>query len=214
MKNIFTFLVILSCASCASDASKTAQLFDLGKAENGIYTNTFFNLEVPFDTSWKVQDKQQMSDIIKASENIILGDDKLAKKLLDASLVNSAYLFTIFKHEVGAAVDFNPSLMVMAENTKIYPGIQTGSDYLFHTKKLLAQTQMDYDFDKPLFKQKIGSVDFDTQEAILHYMNHSITQEYASYVTKGFCLTFILSYANEAEKNELHLMLDQVKLTE
>ena len=39
--------------------------FDFGKTEEGIYSNSFFKLEVPFNTEWVVQDKQQMNNLIE-----------------------------------------------------------------------------------------------------------------------------------------------------
>lgn len=190
---------------------KIGENFDFGKIEDGLYTNNFFKLKIPFNPSWIVQDKQQMNDLVETGSDLFAGDDKTLKSAIKSAKVNTAYLFTIFKHEVGAAVEFNPSFMVIAENTKSLPGLKNGSDYLFHAKKFLEQSQMKYLFEKDVFEKKIGNSDFHVLEAKLDQMGTLIIQEYIATVTKGFSLSFVVTYSNEDERNELYKIVDKIK---
>ena len=119
---------------------------------------------------------------------------------------------TIFKYELGTAVAFNPSLMVIAENVNSFPGIKTGKDYLFHSKNLLKQSPMDYTFDKEIFERTIGESKFHVMEAKLNLMETIITQEYMSTISKGFSLAIVISYTTEDEKSELILIIDKMKV--
>lgn len=186
--------------------------FDFGETEKGFYQNEFFNMEVSFDSLWVIQNKEQLNNLVKAGTDLVAGDDASLKAAVKASKVNTAYLLTVFKYEVGAAVTYNPSLMIIAENTKNFPGIKNGSDYLFHSKKLLQQSQMEYYFDKEIFTKKIGESEFHVMEAKIDYLGTTIVQEYMTTVTKGFSLSLIISYTTEEEKEELKKIIDNTKM--
>lgn len=111
-------------------------------------------MEVSFNPNWIVQDKQEMNQLVKLRNDLIAADDKKLKYFVKASQVNTAYLLSVFKYEVGAAVEFNLLFMIVAENTKNFTGIKNGKDYLFHAKKLLKQSQMSYSFEKEVFEKK------------------------------------------------------------
>ncbi|MCH8904594.1 MAG: hypothetical protein IIA45_11845 [Bacteroidetes bacterium] len=178
MKKFIYLIIVISTLSCSNQEKNLPDNFDFGKTEAGSYVNDFFEMEIFFNPDWVIQDKQQMNDLIDAGGELFTGDDKNLKSAVEAAMVNTAYLLTIFKHELGSAVEFNPSFMVIAENTKNAPGIKNGGDYLFHSKKLLEQTQMGYYFEKDVIEKTIGKSTFHVMEAKLDYMDMTIIQEY------------------------------------
>lgn len=206
---IFTALILFSCS--ASD-QKTPKNFDFGKTENGTYTNDYFNMKILFDSTWTIQDQRQMNDLVDQKSDLVIGDDKNLKAAIKSSKVNTAYLLNLSKYELGAPVEYNPSFLITAENTKNYPGIKSGKDYLFHAKKTLQQTQLDYSYEKPIYEKVISKTTFHVMEVELDYMRKLIIQEYFSTVTKGFSLTFVISYTTEEEKSELYQILDGIKI--
>ncbi len=212
MKKIFYLLISILILSCNNKDAKLPDNFDLGTTENGQYKNKYFNMEVTFNPDWIVQDKQQMNDILKTGNDIISGDDKNLKSAIKAGMVNTAYLLTIFKHEAGAPVTFNPSFTLLAENTKNAPGIKRGKDYLYHVRNLLEQSQITYFFDKEVFERKIGSTTFYVMESKVDVMDKTITQEYMTKVTKGFSLSIIISYMTSEEKEELYAVIKNIKI--
>ena len=203
---------ILLISGCNLLERRIPENFDYGKAENGIYKNEFFNLEVRYPQEWVVQSKEQVDALREKGGDIVAGDNESLKRAVKASEVNSAYLLTVFKYEVGAPVEFNPSFMVMAENTKMVPGIKDGKDYLFHAKKLLEQTQLGYTISDDFYHKKIGSKEFYVMEASLSAGGMSVQQEYMVTVLNGFSLAFVASYGNEEQKNELYSIIEKVSL--
>ena len=200
---------------CETEYNKTVEekkVVDFGKTENGSYKNDYFDMEVLFNPNWIVQDKQEMNNAAERGSDLITSDNENLKSILKASQVNTAYLLHIFKHEVGAAVEFNPSFMIVAENTKNFPGIKNGKDYLFHAKQFLKQTQIPYSFEKEVFEKKIGDSLFHVMEARLDYMGKIVIQEYISTVNKGFTLSFIIIYSTEEEKKELYEVINNIKI--
>jgi hypothetical protein len=211
MKIIYLFLITV-LLSCSDQNKNLPDNFDFGKTENGSYKNDYFNMEVLFNPNWIVQDKQYMNNIMERGSDLVTGDNKNLKSLFKASQVNTAYLLAVFKNEVGAAVEFNPSFILVAENTKNLPGIKNGKDYLFHAEKLMKQTQMPYSSEREVFEKKIGNSLFYVLETRLDYMGEIISQEYISTVKNGFTLSFIITYSNEEEKNELYEVINNVKI--
>jgi len=212
MKKIIYLFIVTVLFSCSNQKKELPDDFDFGKTEKGLYKNDYFDMEVSFNPNWIVQDKQKMNQLVKLGNDLIAGDDKKLKYFVKASQVNTAYLLSVFKYEVGAAVDFNPSFMIVAENTKNFPGIKNGKDYLFHAKKLLKQSQMSYSFEKEVFEKTIGNSLFHVMEAKLNSMGKTIIQEYLTTVNKTFSLSFIISYATQEEKNELYEVINNTKI--
>jgi len=204
----FVFLQII----CVAQEKDFPENFDYGNIDKNGYHNSFFKVDITFDTTWFVQNKEQIERLSKTGRDLIAGDNKNLQAVIKASQVNTASLLSIFKYELGSPVSFNPSFLVVSENTKSLPGIKRGEDYLFHAKNLLEQAQITYSFERDIYEKKIGSKIFDIMEAKTIFRNREITQEYISTVINGFCLSFILSYTNDDERNELYSILEKVKI--
>ena len=212
MKNLIYLIISITLFACNSKKDNLPKEFDFGKTKSGLYTNAYFNLKVNFNPSWIIQDKQQMNNLVEMGNNLVSGDDNTLKAVLEASQVNTAYLLTIFKYEYGSAVEFNPSFMIIAENKKSFPGMKNGADYLFHAKRMLEQTQLEYYFEKDFYDKTIGKTKFYVMEAKLNNLNKTITQEFITTISDGFSLSFVASYSTEDEKNELYRIINSIKI--
>lgn len=212
MKNFIYVLFIISILSCAKKEKNLPDNFDFGTTEQGVYTNNYFDMKVQFDPNWAVQDKKQVNNLVESASDITMKDNQNLKSIVKASMVNSAYLLTIFKHEIGAPVAFNPSFMIIAENTKNFPGIKNGGDYLFHARKLLDQTNLEYRYEKEVYEKKVGNTGFSILEAKIDVGDITVTQEYYATVMNGFSLSFIASYMNESERDELYQIINNMKI--
>ncbi len=225
MKNILSLILYFILLGCSSeDAEEIIQnavdkienreveksSFDYGNSKSGIYINNYFNFEIKFDTSWSVQSQKQLNGIVEQGKKMLKDDSEL-EKAINAAEINTAYLFAIFKHEVGASVSFNPSLMILAENTKRMTGVKKGKDYLFHAKKNLKQTKLNYTFDQNYGSEKYASYNFDILTAHLNGYSTPITQEYRTSVIGSFTLTLIISYSTQNEKIELYKVIESMK---
>jgi hypothetical protein len=185
--------------------------FDYGHAENNKYLNSFFGLELTFPDNWIVQTKEQTENLSKMGKEVIAGDDKNLKAALSASEVNSANLLAVFQYEVGSAVEYNPSFMLVAENISNAPGIKTGSDYLFQARKLLKQSQVQYSYIDDEFKKEIiNNQEFYTMNCSIDYMGYKINQVYYSTIREGFCLSTIISFINDEQKNNLERIINSM----
>lgn len=211
MKNIIYLLSLIILLSCSNKENKIPENFDFGKAENGLYTNKYFGLKIHFDPSWSIQNKEQMNQLVDRGSQVIAGENESIKRQMKASLVNTAYLLTIFKHEVGSPVEHNPSFLSIAENVKNFPGIKTGEDYLTNVKNTMNRTELDYDFNN-IEQAQIGNSKFYVLKSSLNHLRRTINQEFFARIEKGFSLSFIITYANDEEKEELYKIIDSIEI--
>lgn len=202
-------LLIIFTISCSN--SNKPKNFDYGSVVSNKYTNSFFDLEINLPASWIVQTKEQTENLVKQGKDVVAGDDKNMKAILNASEINSANLLVVFQYEVGAAVEYNPNFMLVAENIKSFPGIKNGSDYLYQARKLIMRSQLQYDsIDEEFTKVIINNTEFYAMNALLNYLDVSIRQTYYSTIQNGFCVSAIISYINDEQKAELEKVINSI----
>lgn len=213
MKARFLGVVFLSIISFTYSFAQKSKNFDYGTLkDDSIYTNSYFNLKMDIPFSWYVQSKEEVQQIMKAGENLVAGDDEKLKALVKAAEVKTANFLTAFKYERGAPVDFNPSFMLMAENISSTPGIKNGADYLFHTRKLMKQTQLNYKLTEGEFNSEVfGGKTFHKMHAEVDYSGVVVKQDYYATIINGFCLAFISSYIDEEQNAELLKIIGSIE---
>lgn len=212
---IFTIIALVLILSLNINAGDNPNAFDYGKVENNKYSNSYFDFSLSVPEKWFVQSKEETDRLMNQGKDILAGDDKNLKAVLNASDINSAYLLTVFQFQVGSPVDFNPSFMVIAENLKSFPGIKNGSDYLFQTRRLLKQSQLVYNqLDAEFKPETIASKEFYTMNSTMNYMGVVIKQKYYSAIIKGFSFNIIVSYVTDEQKAILDAVLRSLKFGE
>jgi hypothetical protein len=196
---VFFSLIIFGC-----NCQENQIAFDYGDIEENIYTNSFFNLSMTLPADWSLQSQQETENLLKEGRKLVAGEDKNLENVLNAAEINTANLIMLYQHELGTAVDYNPSLMLVAENLRNAPGVKTGADYLFHARKLLSQAQIKYDhLDEEFEKVDINGQIFYLMNTNINYLGYEIKQKYYSTVLKGFSLNMIISYVSNDQKSEL-----------
>jgi hypothetical protein len=207
---LFYFFLTISISGCTGQ--NKPQDFDYGRIENGLYSNTYFKFEMSVPPDWVIQTKEQTDALMKKGEELIAGDNQNLKSALKASEVNVANLLYASQYEKGAAVEYNPSMLMNAENVRDSPGIKSGKDYLFQARRILEQSQMKYDhIDKEFSKETIGGIDFYKMNAEITYLGLSIRQIYYCSIRYGFSLNIIISFVNDEQKSELSKSIQSIK---
>jgi len=219
MKNIAFLLMVTFLFSCESNSNSSKKIssnlgskFDFGEYGDGFYNNEMFGFKINYNTDWHLQSQEELLKLGQVGADLVAGDDPMMKNIIEASQVNVAYLFGIFKYEIGSAVLFNPSLLVIAENVKSVPGVKTGEDYLYHTKKMMERANMDVEIKPGYGKKEFGSESFTTMKLEMGGLGIKITQEYFVKIKNKFCLGFIISYADDEQRDELYEMIDKMEM--
>jgi hypothetical protein len=204
IKAIVLFIAVALTACNKSKPIEEQEGFDYGKVENGLYTNKFFKVQMAVPQGWRVQSQEQAKAIMKEGADVVAGENENMKAAIKASEVNTANLLTVFQHDPGAAVQYNPNFMLVAENLKAFPGVKTGKEYLFQTRKMLATAQVKYThMDEDFQKIDLNGMDFYVMNVSIDFNGVNINQSYMATVKDGFALGFIYSWNDDAQKAQL-----------
>lgn len=213
MKNKILILGILSLllVSCSNQASKE---IGFGHFEGTRYLNDYFGLQIEFPEAWSIQDRETIEAISKTGIETLAGDNDNLEAALNAAELQTVNLFAVFKFQPGAPVDFNPSIMCVAERLESMPGIKKGEDYLFHVKKLLNSTSIAYEFPQDIYTKTIDGIDFDVLTTQINVGVFTVEQSYCVTIMKGYALGMVVSYATEAEKSEMLTTLEAAEFNQ
>lgn len=212
IKMIVVCLLSVGVFNAYSQEASIDKPFDYGTVENNIYSNSYFDFNMTIPTDWSVQSQEQVDHLSKIGKKLMAGDDEQMKAVLNAVDIQTAYLLAVFKYEKGTAVDYNPGFILISENIVQSPGIKTGSDYLFHARKLMEQSQLKYNhIDSDFKKEVVDGVDFYTMNAEMKYMKLSIKQVYYSTIRNGFAFSVVISYVTKDQKKELLKVIESMQ---
>lgn len=215
MKQTITFMLFIAALTLTGCKDNTPIVkqegFDYGAVANNKYTNKFFNIEMDVPAGWDVQDQQQRDALMKEGQKVAAGDNEMMKAQIKASEINSANLLTVYQHKIGAAVEYNPSFMLVAENLKNFPAIKSGDQYLDNAKKLLTSSAMKIThIDDKYAKKTINGLDFHAMNVTMDVNGVPVYQMYMATVKDGFALGFIYSYGDETQKTQLEKVANSI----
>jgi len=199
-----SFLFLAGCPKKASDE------IDFGTFTNATYQNKYFGLSVEIPPDWSIQDDEAQKQLIQTGSDILAGDDKNSKAIIEASCLQTVYLFTVFEHPVGSPVSYNPCIATVAEKIRNMPGIQRGRDYLYHARGFLEQSRLEATFSEEIPSEILGGVSFDVMSVEMSIKGMSVRQKYYATVMKGYALSFIISYGNDEQMSLLANILKTV----
>ena len=204
-------LFVFVLYTCKNEQKNVPQGFDYGQVLNNTYSNSFFNFRFSVNPDWFVLDKQQMSDITNISIDIAAGEDKDFGKILDASQINVAPLFYAFKRSLDSvSFDFNPSIIINAENIKNYPDIISVEQYFKEAKNMMGKSSMNIKFSDTIEQKQINGKEFSYLTMENSSMGIPFNQDYFALIENNFVINIFASYTNEEEKETIYDMLNSI----
>jgi len=142
----------------------------------------------------------------QCEDTLARNNDELRAKIKAAN-VQTAILLTVFRNTPGASLnEFNSSFIILAENLGT-SGVKKAKDYLSHAKDIMKQSNLSYQFAPDYFSEKIGNRKFDAMNTSLD----SVQQTYYSMINRNFALSFIISYVNDEQKEELKNIINKIR---
>ncbi|NMH88690.1 hypothetical protein [Flavivirga algicola] len=210
-KFVSVLIVVLLVSGCKKNVNVPLS-FDYGSVKDGVYDNTFFKFRLPVDPDWYMLNTDEADQIYKTGNDLVSGDNESLKKTLDASMVNIAKLLSVFRSQPGTTIDFNPSILINAENLRSFPNVDTPKKYIIQAKELIRQSGMDIEYIEEKDKVRIGSQDFVFMSVKNSYNGFDIHQDYFVTLKNGFAVSFIMSYTNQEDKEALYTMFDELKI--
>jgi len=214
-------LVPLGCAKRTADqtektgeqAKETGEQIDGGTFEGSMYRNKYLGFRLWIPPEWSIQDRQAQKQITDKGVQIVAGDNKNMQVVLRAGEAQAIHLLMAFRHPPGAPVAFNASIAGTAVSVSHLPGIRTGGDYLFHTRRLLEASQLKHSFPREVHVETIGGVEFHVMPTEVALSPQIVVEQYHyATIRKGYAITLILSYATKEDGNELYHILETMAL--
>lgn len=191
-------LIIIAVMSFCFTSKGQITVFDMGHVEYGVYKNNYFNFKIMLPNAWYIQTPSQDDN---TSSDGSTGD---SETIMDASEVSTANLLEAFQYKVGTEVEFNPSILIGAENIMDAPEIKNGNDFLLLVKDLIVQEEIEYDYvSDEIEYQSINGTDFYKMVTRVNYNGVEIEQNYYSTVSNGFCFNIIISFNTGTQKEIL-----------
>lgn len=178
--------------------------FDYGKVADNVYSNSYFNCTMKIPKGWVVRDEETTAQLHESVKKKFDETNQELKQALDASEINSANLLGISKFDLEAPSASNPNMMIIAENISSNTGVKTGRDYLIAGKKLMQQTQINYEFLGEPKEEFINGKSFYVMNVIQHTGTADVRQRYYVTISNGFAFAIIEAYQNEKEDAFMH----------
>lgn len=209
-------LFILSCSNYykvnKSDKIVEKKAIDFGTFKDGTYINTFFDLKVSIPEAWYVMDDEMRIELMRKGSQVVAGNDKNMNAVMNAADLQNVNLLTSYEKPIGTPVSSNPSIMILAENLMLAPGIKRGSDYHFHSRKLLESSPIAITFPKEVYEEKINGTSFDVMEMEMNIGNIKTTQKQYVAIINKYAFVVIISYQDEAGLEKLEGVLKTMQL--
>jgi hypothetical protein len=197
-------LIVIGLLSCGQQSETADNAIDFGEFEDGVYSNTFFNLAIAIPEDWHVLD---------AGGKIVAGDNRNLKAALKAADLDNLNLLAAYEHAPGAPVTTNPGIMIIAEKIKHMPGIKRGSDYHYHTKKMMKMSNINVAFPEKIYETSIDDVSFDVLEMQINMGHMNIMQKQYVTIMNGYALMVGLTYQDGDGLYQLEDILLTMSLT-
>lgn len=152
-----------------------------------------------------------MEKIAEEGVKMITADNKELESLMDASTIKTAQLLGVYKHDIGEAVECNPSFLCMSENLSYFSGIQSGKEYYYHMLKVLDKTELKYKLESETETIELSGEEIEKLKLSIDFLGSKIYQEYYTVIKNGFALSFVVSYINDEQRNELEKIINSVQ---
>lgn len=175
---------------------------DDGSARGGVYTNRFFGFSVSYPKDWVVHGEATNTRLKELGKARATSSGAMSAASSEVLLQNTYQLLTTFQYPMGAAVEVNPSFMLVAERVSHAPAIVTGRDYLLHVRPLMIKTGVVPVNDEPAEFMFDGRKFF-RQDSRIEISGLAIQQTIFITVSKGFALAFILSGKDQSAIDQL-----------
>lgn len=99
----------------------------------------------------------------------------------------------------------------MTEDVRASPGIKTGSDYFFHARRSMEQSNINYSFEDEYTKRTIDNVVFDEMDVTMEFNGKLTRQSYLAARLGNKVVALIESYSAPEEQTETSAILSTLK---
>ena len=200
MKRIPLTISIILLLCCYANAQSQV---DRGLVKDGTYINNGFGFTYTYPKDWTVHGDATNERIKEAGKEEIVASGALSKGSVEASMKNTHYLLTVFRHPVGTpGITFNPAVMLIAERVDHAPGIKTGKEYILNTRSILKRTGAQVTDEEPT-EHRFAGWQFFRANFALQINGIPVIQAHFATVVRGYALLFIFMGPDQQSVDEI-----------
>ena len=186
---------------------------DNGKVTDGVYRSDFFGFQYTLPQGWTVHGEETQKVLMDAGKDLLAGNDQAKRSMMETASKRTFQLLTVFEYPLGTPEKSNRSIQVAAENVSFAPGIKTGEDYILNLRKLLANSQVQSQFQGEPLEQKLDGVPFYHQTIVLMFGEIPVYETYYCTIVKGYALSFIFVAKSKEGLAEVERSLESFQNT-
>lgn len=136
-KTMKTFLLVLVLLTLKFGYSQTNKVFSIGNLDSNIYSNKFFGITLKIDSSWKIMNRKELSQLMKERQNAL--EETNGKKYEVQKGSNILLSLT------GDTLENIPQVLLSSLDLFFLPTIKNEIDYLVDYAKRVRETYKNYD---------------------------------------------------------------------
>lgn len=202
------WLVVVACSWSVLSCKKkptAAEEIDFGVVKDSVYRNDYFGFRLSIPAGWHVQDREENRQMMDQGGEMLAGDDRRMKASVKATEMETVPLLTVFEQPVGAPAAFNSNLICVAERLPKSAGVKTASDYFQQMKKVLAVSKVKIDVVGEKSNESLNGAPSATMETTMNLGAVKVRQKYHAVLSKGYAVSFILTFTDGDAKGEAAL---------
>ena len=206
--------IALTClASPGCDQKAPEVQLDAGYFRGSQYRNDYLGMSLTLPETWVIQDEEARRQLKRSGQDLVAGDNKNLQAAFEESQSRSHSLFMVFQYPLGSPVLCNASIVSGAEDVTQSPGIRNGADFLFHMRRYIESSQMQFTFGDEVRRETLDGVEFHVQTMELVLPDITVQQEVYATVRRGYAVTLVLSFGDEEQKDALHGILQTLSFS-
>ncbi|WP_028975284.1 hypothetical protein [Spirochaeta cellobiosiphila] len=211
--SLFLCLWFISCSTTTNaEQNKVSKRPSPGTLKGTLYTNEDLGISFLFPEDWNLQGEEELNHIKEVGADTLSGDDQNMKEAIKSTAASTTiFSLASFKYPLGTPQKLNPSVMLMAEDNSMYPGIKNSDDYILNVKSLLAQSAMDVsveDIDPVIF----SDVTFKGIKTIIQLGQVDVYQQYYVTMIDRNVVAMIMTYFDDDTYQETFGILSGIEI--
>jgi hypothetical protein len=204
VKRLLGFTLIILLTACQNGNNKTQEEYSVGKLNDSIYTNEYFNMKLTIPNGWYVYPREyydafsekgkeynQTSEPVEESDNVLLN----LLMFSDKSITDSTFA--------------RQTIMMNAEKPIKKNEYSSEFDFLERTKQEMIRYQLPMKFSNGIDTITISGKDFISFHTEFQTEKSVIYQDYMTRKEKDFYLNIVLSYFDSNQRNGLIDLLNE-----
>lgn len=197
---ILLSITFVGCGSCQSRKE-----VDLGGLNQGVYINNYFGFTMGVPDSWKILNTIEIESLKNQAKSKV-GNDVSEE---------SGFLNLFFGGEYDEEIGYKCSLLITAQNIKENPDLADASKYLVNSVEELRQLYGGFMNSFPITMEPISGESFYTIRYDIKTPDDlEFSQMLLVVIRNDYLLSFILTYDNQFQYQDLRNALDSLKFAE